>query len=108
MLDSSLQGMAIGLPSPFLKASADRVPLLIEMVSIPNTRIARDQVVLQLGDSHAPWLAARYLREEQQGQMQVLRGAVGVNTRAPSLPSSGIVADIQLDAIDTDSWSQLF
>lgn len=108
LLESNLQGMGSLLPAPFQKSTAQQMPLRVEFTPLRNTRTPRDEVVVQLGDIHTPWLAARYLREERSGQMQVLRGAIGINTRAPGLPASGVLADIQLDTLQTDAWSNLF
>lgn len=107
VLESNLQGLSSQLPAPFQKTAAQALPLRLEVLPLPNTRLARDQVTLQLGSASSPWLAARYLRQERQGAMQVLRGSVGINTPAPGLPASGVLATIQIDALQTDAWSRL-
>ena len=107
LIESRLQGMAIRLPAPFQKPSAQVLPLRVEMTPSSINRVARDEVVVQLGNPNTPWLAARYQREERQGQMQVMRGAVGINTPAPNLPATGVLASIQLDHLQTDVWSSL-
>ena len=108
VLESNLQGMGSQLPAPFQKTTAQALPLRVELTPLRNTRAARDEVVVQLGNINTPWLAARYLREERRGQMQILRGSIGVNTRAPGLPASGVLANIQLDTLKTDAWSSLW
>ena len=107
LIESRLQGLASRLPAPFEKTAAQVLPLRVEITPLNNTRAARDEVVVQLGNPNTPWLAARYLREERQGQMQVMRGAVGINTRTPGLPATGVLADIQLNTLQTDVWSSL-
>jgi uncharacterized protein YhdP len=106
-LVSNLQGMGSQLPAPFRKVSAQTLPLRVLIQPLRNASPVRDELLVQLGHANYPWLAARYLREERQGQMHILRGAVGVNTRAPGLPASGVLADIQLDTLQTDVWSNL-
>jgi uncharacterized protein YhdP len=108
VLESDLQGMGSQLPAPFQKTTAQALPLRVEFTPLRHSRAARDEVVLQLGNVNTPWLAARYLREERNGQMQILRGAIGVNTRAPGLPANGVLANIQLDTLQTHAWSSLW
>lgn len=108
LLESRLQGMASRLPAPFEKTAGQSLPLRFEISPLANSRAVRDEVTLLLGNASAPWLTARYLREVRQGQMQVLRGAVGINSRAPGLPATGVLADLRIDKLETGSWVRLF
>lgn len=108
LLESRLQGMASRLPAPFEKTGAQIMPLRLEIKPLNNTRSVRDEVTLLLGNSSAPWLAARYLREVRQGQMQVLRGAVGINSGVPSLPATGVLAELRIEKLETKAWLGLF
>lgn len=106
-VESRLQGLASFLPLPFQKAPAETLPLRIEIAPVPNIRTLRDEVSVLLGPSNKPWLSARYQREPRQGQMQIVRGSLGIHSRAPSLPASGVLADIRLDSIQMDEWSSI-
>lgn len=108
LIESRLQGIASRLPAPFQKTAAQTLPLRLEITPLNNTRSPRDQVVVQLGTATNPWLAARYLREQRQGNWQVQRGTIGIHTTAPGLPASGILADIRLDTLQTQAWTNLF
>lgn len=106
-IESRLQGMASRLPAPFEKTAAQVLPLRVEMTPLSNARGARDEVTVLLGNPNTPWLAARYLREARQGQMRVMRGAVGINTRTPGLPATGVLADIRINSLQTQTWLSL-
>ncbi|MEK9804300.1 MAG: AsmA-like C-terminal region-containing protein, partial [Curvibacter sp.] len=51
----------------------------------------------------------RYVREHRDGDVHVLRGAIGVGQPAGQsvpLPDEGVVASVQFDTLDVDAWRQ--
>ena len=112
-LNSSLQGMALLLPAPLNKAADASLPLRVERVLLPPTGSTaapgpeRDRITASLGKL----VSAQYVRDVSGPAPRVLRGVVGLGDRADAaqaLPDSGVVAQIGLDALDTDAWESAF
>ncbi|WP_371704892.1 YhdP family protein [Cupriavidus sp. L7L] len=104
-LNSSLNGMAIGLPAPLAKAAAHDLPLRLELRPAPG-RAGIDELALQLGNA----LNARYLlRRDQNGGngIEVVAGGIGVQQAAPA-PMAGVSAAATFDRLDIDAWRAAF
>ena len=110
---SSLQGLGLTLPAPLAKPADTALPLRIERkVVLRETRTAgtasrvNDELLFSLGDV----ASATYLRDVSAAQPRVLRGAIAVGVpqgEAPSLPDSGVHANLQLGQFDIAAWQAL-
>ena len=111
---SSLQGFGLTLPAPLAKSADTALPLRIERkVVVRETRATgatprmHDELILSLGDV----ASANYVRDVSTASARVLRGAIGVGVPAgesPSLPDSGVQANLQLGQFDVAAWQALF
>lgn len=106
MVESNLQGLALGFPAPLFKAAADSLPLKFELAALPSTDAAlRDEIKISLGSA----IAARYLRQksaEKNAAWRVVRGGIGVNAEAPQ-PERGLMANFVMKSLDLDAWGRL-
>ena len=110
---SNLQGLGLTLPAPLAKPADTALPLRIERkVVLRESRTAgaaprmHDELILSLGDV----ASANYVRDVSTAQALVLRGAIGVGVSAgesPSLPDSGVHANLQLGQFDVAAWQSL-
>ena len=113
-LTSSLQGLALDLPSPLGKAAATALPLRFAHALTPSALVAtssanlpplHDEITLQWGD----WVHLRYLRDARSSPAKVLRGALAIGlpgqALAPvELPERGVHAQVALAELDVDAW----
>ncbi len=107
-LSSSLQGLALALPAPLGKAAADSQPLRFEIMPQPGAGgRQRDLLSLDLGPSGQPVLSARYEREHEGEQTQVLRGAFALGAARPALPARGVQARLEFGQISLDAWQDV-
>ena len=111
-LTSSLQGLAIDLPTPLAKSADEVMPLRLEKKVIlrePAVGAAppklHDQIALALGTG----AAATFVRDISGGDARVLRGAIGMGADAEAvLPERGVMANIHLAKLDIPLWKSLF
>ena len=107
-VDSTLQGLALRLPVPLNKASADVLPLHFELIaspSAPNQRsLQQDELKLSLGKV----FNARYLRQknDEHSPWKVISGGFGVNVPAPN-PASGLSAYLELASLNVEDLQAL-
>lgn len=101
IVESSLQGIALDLPSPMKKAPAEILPLRVEVVGLADEGgAARDEIRASLSNL----VNLRYARRKPAGgEWEVLRGGIGVNVPAPQ-PESGVVMNVSLRSLDLDAW----
>lgn len=112
-VNTNLVGMALNLPAPIGK-SAD-VPLPVKFETGPARESGapvipgavppmQDQLQLDVGRI----ASIAYIRDVSGTDARVLRGAIAVglqaNESAP-MPNEGVVANINLAAVDLDAWS---
>lgn len=112
-VDSTMQGMALGLPAPFNKAASEQLPLRVERTSIPRVGSQRDTMKLSLGNV----VHTQYLRQRESAAdpWKVIRGAIGINAPA-SVPAASkesgqpinLVAQVVLSNLDVDEFQALF
>ena len=114
LVTSSLQGLALTLPAPFGKSAEAALPIRFETAlvreamldaSTPAPRL-RDQMTLDVGRV----ASMLYVRELSAAEPRVLRGSIAVGLTAAEsapLPDDGVVANINLAALDLDAWSTL-
>ena len=106
-VSSNLKGMELNLPGPFTKSADSNWPLRVETALVRGTQQEgvrlQDQWQLQLGRL----LNLRYVRDIAGAAPKVVRGAMALGlqdgTSAP-LPSEGVLASVQLDEVDVDTW----
>ncbi len=114
-VSSTLQGLALDLPSPLGKPAATALPLRFAHQLAPASLAApaangslpplHDEITLQWGES----ASLRYLRDASSAPAQVLSGALtigppGKALPAPKLPQRGVHAQVALPALDIDAW----
>ncbi|MBP8148522.1 MAG: TIGR02099 family protein [Limnohabitans sp.] len=103
---STLQGLAIALPSPLGKTAQTLRPLSLNIRSQGQGPQWQDHIQLQLGNQ----VSAHYVRDLSGQQPQVLRGALALGVppeQAPALPDSGVTALVALDHLLIDEWKAL-
>lgn len=105
LVTSTLQGLGLNLPAPLDKSAGAALPLRLESRRLPGAAgvPAQDQLSLQLGGI----ASASYVRDVSGAQARVVRGAIAVGLgegEQPSLPESGVVANVSLDRLDVDAW----
>ena len=113
-INSTLQGLGLRLPAPLSKAEDTVLPLRLDSSAVRSVSAAgvagivagQDQLQLDLGR-----LAnIIYVRDVSGPTPRVLRGAIGVGLAADEwapLPEKGVVANINMDIVDLDAWSQV-
>lgn len=104
LVESTLQGIALDLPSPLKKAASDTLPLRFEIIGTPGDDSAslRDEIRIALGTA----VSARYERQktlDRNAAWRVVRGGIGVNVPAPQ-PDSGVSANVSLKTLNLDAW----
>lgn len=101
VFDSSLAGLAIGLPAPLDKAAADSLPLHVSLAPLADAGGRAEELRVTLGRL----LAARYqLQQPADGaEWKLVRGGIGINGPA-SLPESGLAVSAIVPALDVDAW----
>ncbi|MEX3931409.1 YhdP family protein [Paraburkholderia phymatum] len=112
---SDLTGLALDFPAPFNKPIG--MPMPLDFTFRPTVANEGGSAVaegngnsnaLQRADLTFGPIAATYLLRHAPGQPpEVVRGAVGVN-RPADLPSEGVTAAVDIDALDADAWRALF
>ncbi|HSV34260.1 MAG TPA: YhdP family protein [Ramlibacter sp.] len=111
-ITSSLQGLALALPPPLAKSAEAALPLRYEsalvaepLSALPGSR-AHDQLTVELGRL----VSVNYVRDVSGAQPQVVRGAIGVGLapgEAAPLPQEGVIANVNLAAVNLDAWEQV-
>ena len=104
---SPLTGLALDLPAPLNKPAAAAWPLTLQTrlqtpASGAGPAVA-DVLQLNIGDL----LQARYDRDLTGELVRVQRGAIGLGTQRPPMPSDGVIARLLLNRLDLDAWHAL-
>jgi uncharacterized protein YhdP len=102
--------LALNLPAPFAKTADAALPVRLETLALRSALLpgAAPQDQLQLDVGRLASIA--YVRDLSGADARVLRGSVGVGLAADEvapMPADGVVANISLDAVDVDAWSQV-
>ncbi|MCA3237353.1 MAG: TIGR02099 family protein [Curvibacter sp.] len=113
LFESNLQGLALDLPPPLAKAAELALPLRLQSGLLTAGRegaavgdkstVRHDLLRLDFGRL----VSLRYVREHADGEVHVLRGAIGVGLPAGEtapLPDAGVVARVMFDTLDVDAW----
>lgn len=106
LVESSLYGLGLDFPAPLRKSAADSLPLKFEMLPVVSDDASqqRDEFNISLGSS----IAARYARKkgvERTDPWVVERAGIGVNV-PPTLPDSGLIANVSMKTLDLDAWRE--
>lgn len=97
---SSLKGLGSTLPLPLNKAAGDSVMLRLE-----RKAEMLDQDVISF--SYGNVLAAQLERQQQAGQMKVVRGAIRLGGGPVVLPANGVWLSGSLPYLDIDHWREM-
>ena len=113
-VDSTLQGVAINLPSPLGKTAAETMALRIERTNSTGIGALKRQQLQSLpprGDALAISLGsavdAVFVRAREAGRLVVERGAVALGERAVLPERAGVVVSGALPHLDFDQWRGL-
>jgi uncharacterized protein (TIGR02099 family) len=109
-VNSSLQGMALNLPTPLRKAAGDALPLQFDQAllrdSLAPGKTLQDQLSLTLGRL----ASVRYVRDLSGTDPQVLRGSIAVGLQAGEAvaqPANEVAANVNLQRADVDAWRKV-
>ncbi|MDE2417108.1 MAG: TIGR02099 family protein [Burkholderiales bacterium] len=110
LISSPLAGLALNLPAPFAKPAEATLPVRVETTAVRNSLVAgaiqQDQLQMEVGRL----ASIRYVRDVSGADARVLRGAIGIGLagdESAPMPDTGVVANINLAAVDVDAWTQL-
>ncbi len=107
-VSSDLRGMALKLPAPLEKAADSTLPLRYENTLIASSLIDKplmDQLRVDIGTV----AQIHYERDVSGPEPRVLRGSIGVGVSResmPTLPDSGVQANIDFAKLNLDAWEQ--
>jgi uncharacterized protein (TIGR02099 family) len=110
-INSSLQGLSLGLPAPLNKSAESVLPLRFETALLHDSagiepQRMRDRMTLEVGRI----ATLNYVRDVSQAQPRVLRGSIAIgltpDESAPA-PTEGVVANLVLGAVDLDAWNEV-
>ncbi|MBI1892149.1 MAG: TIGR02099 family protein [Burkholderiales bacterium] len=109
VVESSLQGLALDLPSPVNKTSGESMPFKLEVTGATpsDAPVLRDEIKISLGST----IAAKYERQksaDRSAAWQVVRGGIGINVPAPQPDTSGVIANVSLRTLNIDAWNRFF
>ncbi len=108
VLDTTLVGMAVNLPSPLGKTADQSQPLRVSTRVVPGARgdggvaeqrPSRDVLRVDAG----ALFKAHYLRDLGGNAAKVVAGGIGIGADAPQ-PERGVQLAIKARALDVDSW----
>jgi uncharacterized protein YhdP len=111
LLTSSLTGLSLSLPPPFVKAADAPLALRIESALLrsslqPGARL-QEQLQIDLGRL----ASAAYVRDIAGPESKVLRGSIAVglaSDESAPMPAEGVVANISVNQLDLDAWTHVF
>jgi uncharacterized protein (TIGR02099 family) len=114
LVESSLQGVALKLPSPLGKSAGEAMPMRLARTNSMQSESLRrfqvdrlpprgDAIMLSVGRI----LNGVIVRAREGERLVVERGALGLNTQAPVLERPGIVVAGSLPYLDFDHWRTL-
>ena len=113
-VSSNLQGLGLSLPAPLNKSAETVLPFRLEtaldresLLPGPGGQVRlRDQLTLDLGRL----ASIVYFRDLSGTEPRVTRGSIGVGLspqEAAPVPDAGVVANINLDALNLDAWNRV-
>ena len=105
-VQSSLQGLALNLPTPLGKTADAVMPLRFDNSLLREAQVQgplRDQLLVELGRQ----VQIHYVRDIAGAQARVLQGSIAVGLgpgESAPLPDSGVMASVHLPLVDLDAW----
>lgn len=105
-VSSSLQGLALNLPSPLNKTTESTLPLRFEntQVMLPKGQSGlQDQLSIDLGRV----ASVTYVRDIAGPQARVLRGGIAIGLlpgESAPVPDEGVIANVNLANVNIDAW----
>ncbi|MGH8633694.1 MAG: YhdP family protein, partial [Burkholderiales bacterium] len=100
VIESNLQGLAVNLPAPLMKAAAEALPVRIERRSLAA---GQDRLSLSVGDI----LGMNLLRRIEGEQATITRGSVRFGGVAADSDRDGVWASGTVKMLDLDRWLDL-
>lgn len=103
-VSSSLQGLATGLPAPLDKNAETALPLRFDIALAPDQGKLMDRVSAEIGKV----ASVSYVRDVSGKDARVLRGSIAVGLQsgeAVSSPTDGVAANLHLNSVDLNAWS---
>ena len=106
LVNSSLVGMALNLPAPLQKKAESALPIRFEnalLATSPQGKLF-DQLQLEVGRL----ASVIYVRDVTGTDARVIRGGIATGLAADEsapVPDEGVIANINLAAVDLDAWS---
>lgn len=97
VIESSLQGLAVDLPAPIVKAAAETMPLRIERRLLAANQ---DRLIFSLGEI----VSMNLVRRTEGGHSVITRGTVRFGGAAAEPERNGVWASGALKALDVDRW----
>ena len=116
-VNSDLVGMAVNLPAPLSKKTAEALPLrydnkVLTVAADASGEVPRtDRFFLQLGAPASPLATLDYERSITGPEPRVLRGLIAAGLDAGDtvdMPKAGVQAHIRFRDIDADAWERAF
>ena len=111
---STLQGLALNLPSPLNKSAQVPLPLRLETALTPASMVPgpggqmrlQEQLKLDLG----ALASISFVRDVSGTEPRVRRGSIAVGLgpqESAPMPVEGVIANIKVDQLDLDAWSNV-
>ncbi len=100
VFESSLRGLAVDLPAPFVKTAAEAMPLRIERRLLAANQ---DRLSLSLGDI----VGLNLVRRVEGARSVITRGAVHFGGAAAEPDRNGVWVSGAMKALDLDRWLAL-
>ena len=101
-IESNLEGLELGLPSPFDKKGDEVTTILFTSESINS-----NQQIISLEIGTYAW--AKLIRENNYGSLfDVKKGVININTVQKDIPDEGVLLSAELDKFDLETFNLLF
>ena len=113
-VSSNLQGLGLSLPAPLNKSAQALMPFRLQTALLAESLMApaggaahlQDQLTLSMGQI----ASIHYVRDRSGPEARVTRGSLGVGLspqESAPLPTEGVVANINLSAVNLDAWGDV-
>ena len=103
---SRLAGLALPWPAPLGKTADSERNLSVHIQSRTSAQGPQDEIQVALGDE----ARLTYVRDLSGTEPQVVRGIMGLGVtpqQMPTLPDSGVIANMAIDRLDVNEWLAL-
>lgn len=100
-IESTLEGLASGLPAPFEKSAGEAMAFFCERLPEPEGK--EERIRIGIGET----ARAEFVRRPEDGRMVVTRGLVAIVRPDARLPAQGVRLAAQAGRLDADFWRRL-